>query len=92
MWLVIGGGLILFREAHPEIRGTSTDSFALTGGSIGLFLSVYNFVRWWAARMMARHRARTESRPKRRDRGVTLEYLPEFDFNRDGPKTISDDE
>jgi hypothetical protein len=88
MWLIIGAGLLIYRELHPEIRGTPPENVALWGGGLGLLLSVYNLARWWSSRALAKHRARLNPQPERRPKAATLEYNPEFDFNRQGPRTL----
>jgi hypothetical protein len=86
-WLIIGGGLLIYRQLHPEIHDTYADSFAFNGGIFGLVLAAYNLVRWWSSRALARHRAKSQPRPQR-PKAATLEYNPEFDFNRQGPRML----
>jgi hypothetical protein len=90
MWLIIGVGLLSYRQLHPEISGTPTENVALWGGIIGILLCLYNLVRWWSSRALARHRAEPKPRREPRPRSATLEYNPEFDFTRNGPRTLGE--
>lgn len=90
IWLIVAVPVLLVNLTSVRIEGVPVGRDSLIVGSLAALLAGYNFIRWYAGRMMARTREKQaaaamtkrylEPRPK--------EYNPEFDFDRPGPQTL----
>ncbi len=82
-WLVIGAGLVIWSQLHPEAPGLQIRGTSLSAGWLFLLLAAYNLVRWWAARAARAARNVQDEAARRRpfNRQTTLERNPVFDFD-----------
>lgn len=92
VWLVIGVGLLFFRELMPPRLVAGRDAaFLSMFGLLALVLSVYNVMRLVAHLRRQAARARLAANPLRPQPGGETPpprertYIPELDFTGNGP-------
>ena len=87
MWFLMGAVLLVVNITGKAIDGLPPGRDSLLVGGLAMLLAAYNFLRWWVSRS---RRAATPAPKKKPVDGARLEYNPEFDFTRSGPKTLPD--
>lgn len=88
MWAAMGAVLLVVNITGKTIDGLPPGRDSMLVGGLAMVLAAYNFLRWWVAR--SRKPAAVAPPPKKKPvDGKQLEYLPEFDFTRSEPKSIT---
>jgi len=90
IWLLIAVPLLLANLTPLQIPDVPVGREGLLVGGLAALLALYNLARWYASR--SRRTPPPPATTKRRLDAPRLEYNPQFDFNRPGPKTLKIDE
>jgi hypothetical protein len=93
VWLVIGVGLLFFRELMPPQMVDRSSVIVNMMGLVALLLVAYNVMRLVAYLRRRAARARLDANPLRPAPGPDAEptpprerqYIPELDFTQSGP-------
>jgi hypothetical protein len=87
VWLLIGIPLLAMNLTNTPILGLEPGNLTLSLGLLAVALGIF---RLWVAATIRKRRNPPPPPVRRRVSGPTLEYNPDFDFNRPGPRTIAD--
>jgi hypothetical protein len=83
LWLGTAAVLLVPDLVLPErVRGQVRGMGGSMAGALALMFAVYNFVRWWAARSLARSRPRPNPLASRHREDEPYVPNPELDFLR----------
>jgi hypothetical protein len=89
-WFLVAVGLLLWPVLEPERVPPLVGQSGTFAAAVALLLALYNVVRWWAARALARqHQATLEATRRRAEARAHprpwQEPDPTFDFTEQSP-------
>jgi hypothetical protein len=89
LYLFIGVPLLVMNATEKPMIGLQPSQWTL---ALGVIATAMGLFRLWTAATMYRKSKPPALTRRRRVEGASLEYNPEFDFNRPGPQSIPTDE
>jgi|SRR5262245_22549705 hypothetical protein len=87
IWLLVGALLLVMNLTEQPVVGLAPGPMTLMLGIVAVALGLFRLATAWTMR----RKANPPPPPvRRRPSAASLEYNPEFDFTKPGPKTIND--